>query len=53
MKLQSQVSRIVGEAQYKKFWVVIPIEIIKKLGWKMGQDLKPEIKGDKLVIEKQ
>jgi len=26
--------------------------LLEKLGWKTGQDLKGEVKGDKLVIEK-
>ena len=51
MKLQSQVSRKYGDTEYKKSWVVISQEILKKLGWKSGQELKPEIKGNKLVIE--
>lgn len=51
MKLQSQVSRKVGETEYTKFWVVIPQKIIKKLGWKSGQELEVEIKGKKLIIE--
>jgi len=53
MKLQSQVSRKVGDTEYKKFWVVISQEILKKLGWKSGQELEGEVKGDKLVIEKK
>ena len=51
MKLQSQVSRKVGDTEYTKFWVVIPQKLIKKLGWKSGTELEAEIKGDKLVIE--
>jgi len=51
MKLQSQVSRKVGDTEYTKFWVVIPQRIIKKLGWKSGQELEVEIKGDKLIIK--
>ena len=52
MILQSQVSRKVGDTEYKKFWVVIPQEILKKLGWKKGQELKSEIKENKLIIDK-
>jgi len=51
MKLQSQVSRKVGDKEYKKFWIVIPQKILQKLNWKSGQELKGEVKGDKLVIE--
>jgi len=38
--------------RYHKSWVVIPQEIIKKLSWKKGDNLEAEIKGDKLIIEK-
>ena len=52
MKLQSQVSRKYGDIEYKKSWIVISQELLKKLGWKTGQELKGEVKGDKLIIEK-
>lgn len=52
MRLQSQVSRKVGDTEYKKSWIVIPEKLLKKLGWKTGQELEAEIKGNKLVIEK-
>jgi bifunctional DNA-binding transcriptional regulator/antitoxin component of YhaV-PrlF toxin-antitoxin module len=52
MRLQSQVSRKVGDTEYKKSWIVIPEKLLKKLGWKTGQDLEVEVKGNKLVIEK-
>ncbi len=50
MKLQSQVSRKYGDKEYRKFWIVIPEKLLKKLGWKTGEELKAEIKGNKLVI---
>ena len=53
MRLQSQVSRKVGDTEYKKFWVVLPEKLLKKLGWKVGQELEAEIKGDKLIIERE
>ena len=52
MKLQSQVSRKVGDKEYKKFWIVISQEILRKLGWKTGQELKAEVKNGKLIVEK-
>ena len=52
MRLQSQISREYKGNKYEKFWIVIPSKLIEKLGWKTGQDLEEEIKGDKLVIEK-
>ena len=38
--------------KYYKSWVVIPQKLIEKLGWKKGEDLEAEVKGNKLVIEK-
>jgi len=52
MRLLSQTSREYKGTKYQKFWVVIPNKLIEKLGWKTGEDLEAEIKGDKLVIEK-
>jgi len=52
MRLQSQVSRKVGDTEYKKSWIVISEKLLKKLGWKTGQELEAEVKGNKLVIEK-
>jgi len=53
MKLQSQVSRKVGDKEYKKFWIVIPQKLLKKLGWKTREDLKAEVKNGKLIVEKE
>lgn len=53
MKLQSQVSREYQGTEYEKFWVVIPNKLLELLGWKAGQELKAEVKGGKLVIEKK
>jgi bifunctional DNA-binding transcriptional regulator/antitoxin component of YhaV-PrlF toxin-antitoxin module len=52
MKLQSQVSRKYGDTEYKKSWIVISQELLKKLGWKSGQELEGEVKEDKLIIKK-
>jgi bifunctional DNA-binding transcriptional regulator/antitoxin component of YhaV-PrlF toxin-antitoxin module len=51
LKLQSQVSRQVAEKEYHKFWVVIPNNIIERLGWKAGEELEPEVKGRTLVLK--
>ncbi|MEK6883987.1 MAG: AbrB/MazE/SpoVT family DNA-binding domain-containing protein [Nanoarchaeota archaeon] len=53
MKLQSQVSREYEGTKYEKFWVVIPNKLLELLGWKSGQELNAEVKGGKLVIEKE
>lgn len=52
MRLLSQISREYKDKKYRKFWVVIPSRLIGKLGWKTGEDLEADVKGDKLVIEK-
>ncbi len=51
MKLQSQVSRKVGDTEYKKSWIVIPNKLLELLKWESGQELEGEIKGNKLIIE--
>lgn len=53
MRLQSQVSRKYGDTEYKKFWVVIPLKLLKLLGWKTGQELEGETKKGKLIIKKK
>ncbi|MBU4308816.1 MAG: hypothetical protein KJ566_03400 [Nanoarchaeota archaeon] len=53
MKLQSQVSRKVGNTEYKKSWIVIPNKLLKLLKWKSGQELEGEIKENKLIIKKK
>ena len=51
MRLQSQISREYKGTKYEKFWIVVPSKLIEKLGWKTGQELEGEVKGDKLIIE--
>ncbi len=52
MRLQKQLSKRVGEKKYAKYVIVIPPKTIDKLGWKAGEELETEVKGNKLVIEK-
>ena len=52
MHLQKQLSRKVGDKEYAKWVLVIPPKIIAKLGWNNETDLEIEIKGDKLIIER-
>ena len=52
MRLQEQLSRKVGDTSYSKFVLVVKPEIVKRLGWKAGQELEAEIKEGKLIIEK-
>ena len=40
------------DKEYHKYWVVIPNKLVEKLGWKKGEELEAETKGDKLIIER-
>ncbi len=53
MRLLSQISREYKGNEYRKYWVVLSNKLIDKLKWKTGEELDAEIKGDKLVIEKE
>ncbi len=53
MRLQKQLSKIVGKKRYHKYVIVLPSKIIKKLGFKAGDELKADVKGDKLFIKKR
>jgi len=37
---------------YSKWVVTIPPKYVRKLRWREGEDLKPEIKEGKLIISK-
>ena len=52
MRLIKQHGRKYNETDYYKYIVVIPNKLIEKLGWKGGEDLEADVKGDKLVIER-
>jgi hypothetical protein len=52
MQLQKQKSREYNNMEYFKHWIVIPNDIVEKLGWKAGDELKPNVKNKKLVIGK-
>ena len=53
MRLIQQKSRVYKGKAYYKFFIVIPSKVLKKLGWKGGQELEVETKKDKLIIEKK
>lgn len=53
MKLQKQLSRKVKDKEYAKYVLVIKPDIIAKLGWKDGEELRAEPKNGKLIIGKQ
>ena len=53
MRLQKQVSRVVGDSEYVKWVVVVPTSEIEKLGWMEGQELESSVERNKLVIKPQ
>lgn len=53
MKLQKQLAYKYKDKTHYKYVVVIPQDVIIKLGWEAGQDLVLEIDGSKLIIEEQ
>jgi len=53
MRLQKQLSKIVGKKRYHKYVIVLPSKIIKKLGFKAGDELKADVKGGKLVVDRK
>jgi hypothetical protein len=51
MKLQKQTSDY--KRGYSKFTIVIPSDIIKKSGFKKGQELKAEVKKGEIKLKKK
>lgn len=52
MKLQKRFLREHNGKKYYKFIVNIPPKLIKKLGFKAGEELKADVKGNKLILKK-
>ena len=51
MKLQKQIAYKYKDRKHYKYVIVLPEDTVSKLGWKEGQDLRPEIDGSRLIIE--
>jgi len=51
MKLQSRVNRRVGNKEYRKYYVDLPTEIIKELGWKDSVEIEYDVKDDKIILK--
>ena len=51
MKLQRQLSRVVGDTYYPKWTVVIPPELIRKAGWHAGEELEADVKDKKIILK--
>lgn len=52
MRLQKQLSRKYGDKEYAKYVIVIKSEHVEQLVWKDKDELKAEVKGKKLILEK-
>jgi len=52
MKLQKQVAYKYKDKTHYKYVLVIPGNAISDLGWREGYELKYEVDGSRLVIEK-
>lgn len=52
MRLQKQLSRKYEGKEYAKYVLVVKPKLIEKLGWEDGEELEANVKGDKLIIEK-
>ena len=53
VKITKSVNRKVGDIEYYKHIVTIPNKHLKDLKWTDKTNLKMEVKGKKLVIEKE
>jgi len=51
VKLQKRVNRRVGDKEYLKYYVNIPLDKIKEAGWKDGEELEFQLKGDKAILK--
>ncbi len=51
MRLQKQLSQKRGSKVYYKYLLVIPNELVEKLGWGDSQELVSETKGRTLILK--
>ncbi len=52
MRLQKHSNKV-NKREYFKFVIVVKGELIKKLGWKEGDELEAETKSNKLIIMRE
>jgi len=50
MKLQKQISRMVGDNEYAKWVIIVPPAQVQQLGWREGDELESSIEGTNLKI---
>jgi len=51
MKLQKRANRKIGDKEYVKWYVNIPVDKIKELNWKEGIELEIQTKGNQVVLK--
>lgn len=51
MKLQDKINRKVGDREYRRWYINLSKEEVKRLEWKKGQELETKIIGNKLVLK--
>ncbi len=50
MRLQKHKTDTINNREYFKYVIVVKGDLIKKLGWKEGDELEAEAKNDKLIV---
>ncbi len=53
MKLQRQVSRVVGKTEYAKWVITVPPQHISELGWKEGEQLESHVNSNTLLVKRE
>lgn len=53
MKLQKQLSKIIGSKRYNKYVLVLPEKLVKKAGFKAGDELKADAKKGEVRLKKK
>ena len=51
MILQAHISRRIGSKKYVKHVLVIPPDMVKKLGWEAGREISAKISGGTLILK--
>ena len=51
MKLQDKINRRVGDKEYRRWYINLSKEEVKKLEWNKGQELEAKIIGNKLILK--
>jgi bifunctional DNA-binding transcriptional regulator/antitoxin component of YhaV-PrlF toxin-antitoxin module len=51
VKLQKRFAYKYKDKEHYKHVVIIPEELVEKLGWKTGEELKQIVQEEKLIVE--